>query len=173
MFAVTEIGCNRFLRNVGTDVSDHVRRISYDSSLQDYELVHDVSSSPCQLYFHYVKCVVSNMYAHQRHVHCVHLRRNSSSKETTERIRTEQCNCREGWTLSQPDRHCTCNVTLRCIRAMLQRKIIKCYIFWECVCSLTQCACAILSFVGFPAVQYFSILSHKRHDFRKKKVIEH
>ena len=32
-----------------------------------------------------------------------------------------------------------------------------------------QCACAILSFVACPAVQYFSTLSPKRQDFRKKK----
>jgi hypothetical protein len=32
-----------------------------------------------------------------------------------------------------------------------------------------QCACAILSFVACPALQYFSTLSHERHDFRKKK----
>jgi hypothetical protein len=30
-----------------------------------------------------------------------------------------------------------------------------------------QCACAILSSVVRPAVQYLSTLSHKRHDFRK------
>jgi hypothetical protein len=31
-----------------------------------------------------------------------------------------------------------------------------------------QCACAIFSSVSCPALQYFSMLSHKRHDFRKK-----
>ena len=37
-----------------------------------------------------------------------------------------------------------------------------------------QCACAILSSVACPDVQYFSKLSQIRHDFRgKKKVIEH
>ena len=37
-----------------------------------------------------------------------------------------------------------------------------------------QCACVILSSVAYPALQYFSTLSHKRHDFRKRKeVIEH
>jgi len=30
-----------------------------------------------------------------------------------------------------------------------------------------QCACAILSSAASPALLYFSILSHKRHDFRK------
>jgi hypothetical protein len=30
-----------------------------------------------------------------------------------------------------------------------------------------QCACAILSSVARPALQYFRTLSHKRHDFRK------
>jgi len=38
-----------------------------------------------------------------------------------------------------------------------------------------QCACAILSSVACPALQYFYTLHHKLHDFRKKekKVIEH
>jgi hypothetical protein len=42
----------------------------------------------------------------------------------------------------------------------------------ECVCSfkllIMQCACAILPSVACPAVQTFSELSQKRHDFRKK-----
>jgi len=37
-----------------------------------------------------------------------------------------------------------------------------------------QCACAILSSVACPTLQYFFLLSYKRHDFRKKKkVTEH
>jgi hypothetical protein len=34
--------------------------------------------------------------------------------------------------------------------------------------SSMQCACAILSSVAYPDLQYFSTLSHTRHDFRKK-----
>ena len=36
-----------------------------------------------------------------------------------------------------------------------------------------QCASAILSSVACPALQYLSMLSHKRHDFRGKENIEH
>ena len=33
-----------------------------------------------------------------------------------------------------------------------------------------QCACAILSSVAWPALQYFSTLFHKQHDFRKNVI---
>ena len=35
-----------------------------------------------------------------------------------------------------------------------------------------QCACAILSSVACPALQYFSTLFHKRHKFRKKSYLK-
>ena len=41
------------------------------------------------------------------------------------------------------------------------------------VASVMQHACAILSSVACLAVQYFPTLSHKRNDFRGKKIIEH
>jgi len=41
-----------------------------------------------------------------------------------------------------------------------------------CICSLRhpayKCACAILSSMVCPGIQYLSRFSHKRHDFRKK-----
>jgi len=33
-----------------------------------------------------------------------------------------------------------------------------------------QYTCAILSSAGYPALQYFSTLSHKRHEFRIKVI---
>ena len=36
-----------------------------------------------------------------------------------------------------------------------------------------KCACAILSSMACPAVQYFSTLAHKRHIFRRKKNTEY
>ena len=47
----------------------------------------------------------------------------------------------------------------------------ECVYLWPWVSGM-QCACAILSSVACPALQYFSTLSHKRYDFRKK-VTEH
>ena len=45
------------------------------------------------------------------------------------------------------------------------------YMLLVCVGSL--CARAVLTSLAHPAVQYFSTLSHKRRNFRGKKVIEH
>jgi hypothetical protein len=58
------------------------------------------------------------------------------------------------------------------VQPLLQWKSNKYYLFLVCVCSLRYPACAMLSYVACPTVQYFSTLSHK-HDFReRKKVIE-
>jgi len=45
----------------------------------------------------------------------------------------------------------------------------KYYMFWVCICSLSYPVCAILSSVACPSQQYFSSLSHKRHDFRERE----
>ena len=60
------------------------------------------------------------------------------------------------------------------MQPLLQWKNNAYYVFWVCVCTLLcnmECAFAILSFVACPTLQYFSTLSHKRHDFRKKKKV--
>ena len=52
---------------------------------------------------------------------------------------------------------------------------ILCVCVCVCVCRLRYAACnahAPYGHVASPALQYFSTLSHKRHDFRKN-VIEH
>ena len=60
----------------------------------------------------------------------------------------------------------------------LQWKSNKYYIFWVCVSKLSHPACtAHASYYivtsGLPDSIVFSILSHKRHDFLKKKIIEY
>ena len=59
------------------------------------------------------------------------------------------------------------------VQPLLQWKSNKYYIFWVCVCSLSYPArnphALILTSIDCPAVQYFSTLTQKRHDFRKKK----
>jgi len=77
------------------------------------------------------------------------------------------------------DRQCSCNVTLSHVRATTvgEEKQFKVYIFWVCVCVsvalVIQCACAILLSVVCAAIPPFSTLSHKLHDLRKIRVIEH
>jgi hypothetical protein len=46
------------------------------------------------------------------------------------------------------------------------RGLVRAHVY-PCL-SIIQCACAILSYVASLAAPYFSKLSHKRHDIRKK-----
>ena len=66
------------------------------------------------------------------------------------------------------------NITLRrdCATIVAVEKQ-KYYIFWVRICRLRHPACNAHAlnchtYVACQAVQYFSTLSHKRHDFRKK-----
>jgi len=61
------------------------------------------------------------------------------------------------------------------LQPLLQWKGIVYYTACVCVCSLRYPACKAhwpMSSVACPAQQYYSTLSHKRHDFRKN-VTEH
>jgi len=73
-------------------------------------------------------------------------------------------------TMNQQDSQCTYNVTLRCVRATIvdRKAIVITYSGHVFVALGIQRACAILSPVACPVLQYFSTLSHKRHDFRRK-----
>ena len=77
---------------------------------------------------------------------------------------------------TQQDRQCTYNVTSRRFRAiLLQWKSNKNYIFWVCVCSVIQYAMRMRHIVicGLSGSAFCSTLSHKRHDFRKQKILTH
>ena len=75
---------------------------------------------------------------------------------------------------------CVCGVCVVCVCGVLCVCVcVWCVCVWcvcVCVCldphlSSTQCACAILPSVVCPTLQYFPKLSHKRHDFRKKMLL--
>ena len=70
------------------------------------------------------------------------------------------------------------NIILRCARPTIvavERQYF--FLYSECVFVALGIQNAMrlryLSFVACLALQYFSALSHKQHDFRKKKIIEH
>ena len=60
------------------------------------------------------------------------------------------------------------------MQPLLQWKSSKYYIIWVCICRLTYPARKVhvtLIPMACSALQYFNTLSHKRHDFRKKKLL--
>ena len=74
------------------------------------------------------------------------------------------------------DKQCAYNLTSRPRRLTTvalgkQRILHKLSVcLWPQIPSM-QCSCAILSSVAYPALHYYSILSHKRHDSGKKKKV--
>jgi hypothetical protein len=85
-------------------------------------------------------------------------------QRTNVRVRTsmEKSNRR-----SNKKQHRNVRITQYCNRCCSGKAISITYS--ECVfLSSMECACAILSYLACPALQYFSTLSQKQHDFRKK-----
>jgi hypothetical protein len=78
----------------------------------------------------------------------------------------------------QQDRRCTCNATFRRMRvttvAVEKQEALH---IMSVLASVIECAkrmrLIILTSVACLSLPYFSTLSHKRYDIRKKKIIEH
>ena len=76
------------------------------------------------------------------------------------------------------DRQCTYNVTLRRVRSTTVAAGKQCVTYSECVSvalgiqHMMRMRCIILLSVASLALQYFSALSHKLHDFQQN-AIEH